>query len=206
MYQYSKTDLGIQSLKQRSMNLNARQRRLLLLIGSDDFDLLSEQFKQRLAPPELLDQLIDMKLIVHHLPQQNQIIIASNTLNTEIQTTLPVHNTALVTEQLMPPIQHSPVSPATSPFIKDLQNEPENSIVTLSFEELKQLMVQLLQQHCGLMARQLMTRISQVQDLHHLRLCQVQWITELQESRIPSQQLNQCLKQINVSLQKLAAS
>jgi deoxyribonuclease-4 len=75
-----------------------------------------------------------------------------------------------------------------------------------SFEELKQLMVQLLQQHCGLMAKQLITQISQVQDLHHLRLCQVQWITELQETRIPSQQLNHCLKQINASLQKLAVS
>ena len=205
MYQYTKTDLGIQSLKQRSMNLNARQRRLLLLIGTDDFDLLSEQFKQRLAPAELLDQLINLKLIAHHLPQQNQTIISSNTLNTEIQTVLPAHSTTPFQEQLTPPIQHSPVLPTASPF-KHLANEPENSIEILSFEELKQLMLQLLQQHCGLMARQLMNRISQVQDLHHLRLCQVQWITELQESRIPSQQLNQCLKQINVSLQKLAAS
>lgn len=193
MYQYTKTDLGIQSLKQRSMNLNARQRRLLLLIDTDDFDLLNEQFKQRIAPPELLDQLIDMELITLHRPQQNQIIT--------LQTTLPTHNTA----QFTSPIQHSPVLPTASPF-KDLQHEPESNIEILSFAELKQLMVQLLQQHCGLMARQLMTQISQVQDLHHLRLCQVQWITELQESRIPSQQLNHCLKQINASLQKLAAS
>lgn len=49
MTQFHKTDLGIESLKQRSMNLNARQRRLLLLIGTDDFDLLSEQFKRRIA-------------------------------------------------------------------------------------------------------------------------------------------------------------
>ena len=48
MSQYYKTDLGIESLKQRSMNLNARQRRLLLLIDTEDFDLLNEQFKQRI--------------------------------------------------------------------------------------------------------------------------------------------------------------
>lgn len=54
MSQYHKTQLGLESLKQRSMDLNARQRRLLLLIGTEDFNLLNEQFKRRIASAELL--------------------------------------------------------------------------------------------------------------------------------------------------------
>ena len=63
MFQYHKTDLGIESLKQRSMNLNARQLRLLLIIGTEDFNLLNEPFKKRIAPAALLEQLLDLSLI-----------------------------------------------------------------------------------------------------------------------------------------------
>ena len=63
MSQYHKTQLGLESLKQRSMDLNARQRRLLLLIGTEDFNLLNEQFKRRIASAELLQQLLDMGII-----------------------------------------------------------------------------------------------------------------------------------------------
>ena len=38
MFNYQKTELGFKVLKDRSIALNARQRRLLLLIGSDDFN------------------------------------------------------------------------------------------------------------------------------------------------------------------------
>lgn len=58
MNQYYKTQLGLDTLKTRSFDLTPRQRRLLVLIGSEDFILLSEQFKQRIAPAELINQLI----------------------------------------------------------------------------------------------------------------------------------------------------
>ena len=63
MFNYQKTQLGLDALQQRTRDLNARQRRLLVLIGTEDFDLLGDQFKQRLAPPELIEQLLDMQLI-----------------------------------------------------------------------------------------------------------------------------------------------
>src|SRR5699024_9611238 len=90
--------------------------------------------------------------------------------------------------------------------VTESQNEIEVRLDVLSFEEVKQLMAQRLQQNCGLMAKQLINRILQTQDLHSLKLCQMQWITELQESRISAHDLNQCLKQINFSLQRLNAS
>ncbi|OTG61643.1 hypothetical protein B9T29_10805 [Acinetobacter sp. ANC 3903] len=203
MTQFHKTDLGIESLKQRSMNLNARQRRLLLLIGTDDFDLLSEQFKRRIAPPELLEQLLEMGLISHPAQQQIQETLAPNNLNTEIETGLPLQSTQLK-DHFAEPISISQSSITDSSAQQPShENEMQLSAEILDFEQVKQLMVQLLQQHCGLMAKQLITRILQTTDLRSLKQCQIQWITILQESRIAPQELNRCLSQINFSLQKL---
>ena len=203
MTQFHKTDLGIESLKQRSMNLNARQRRLLLLIGTDDFDLLSEQFKRRIAPPELLEQLLEMGLISRPAQQQIQETLAPNNLNTEIETGLPLQSTQLK-DHFAEPISISQSSITDSSAQQPShENEMQLSAEILDFEQVKQLMVQLLQQHCGLMAKQLITRILQTTDLRSLKQCQIQWITILQESRIAPQELNRCLSQINFSLQKL---
>lgn len=211
MSQYHKTDLGIESLKQRSMDLNARQRRLLLLIGTEDFNLLNEQFKHRIAPAELLEQLVEMGLIACSSVEQIQTMVSSPVVNSEIETSLPTQTTH--TEKFAEPITTTAaITPSISSIadpisqVTESQNEIEMIIEALDFEEVKQLMTHLLQQNCGLMAKQLTTRILQTQDLRSLKLCQMQWITTLQESRIPADELNQCLKQINFSLQKLNAS
>lgn len=90
--------------------------------------------------------------------------------------------------------------------ITDTHHPLEIKLHTLGFDEVKQLMAQLLQQNCGLMAKQLINRILQASDLAQLKLCQMQWITTLQESRISSNELNFHLKQINFSLQKIMSS
>ncbi|NNH76348.1 hypothetical protein HLH17_01315 [Acinetobacter sp. ANC 5380] len=211
MSQYHKTDLGIESLKQRSMDLNARQRRLLLLIGTEDFNLLNEQFKHRIAPEELLEQLVEMGLIACSSVEQIQTTVSSPVVNSEIETSLPTQTTHA--ERFAEPITTTAaITPSISSIadpisqVTESQNEIEMIIEALDFEEVKQLMTHLLQQNCGLMAKQLTTRIQQTQDLRSLKLCQMQWITTLQESRIPADELNQCLKQINFSLQRLNVS
>ncbi|MFD1437758.1 hypothetical protein [Acinetobacter terrae] len=213
MSQYHKTDLGIESLKQRSMDLNARQRRLLLLIGTEDFNLLNEQFKHRIAPVELLEQLVEMGLIACSNVEQIQTTVSSPVVNSEIETSLSTQTTTILAEKFAEPITTTAaITPSISSIAEPIsqvtksQNEIQMIIEALDFEEVKQLMTHLLQQNCGLMAKQLTTRIQQTQDLRSLKLCQMQWITELQESRIPADELNQCLKQINFSLQKLNAS
>ena len=208
MSQYHKTDLGIESLKQRSMDLNARQRRLLLLIGTEDFNLLNEQFKKRIAPVELLEQLLDMGLIACSSDEQIQTTVSSPVVHSEIETSLSTQTTTALAEKLAEPITTPSLSPSIA-SIADTEVEKEVievSVEALNFEQVKQLMAHLLQQNCGLMAKQLTTRILETQDLRSLKLCQMQWITELQESRISAHDLNQCLKQINFSLQKLNAS
>ncbi|MFH7764991.1 hypothetical protein [Acinetobacter sp. BSP-28] len=206
MNQYHKTDLGIEILKQRSLNLNARQRRLLLLIGTDDFDLLPEQFKRRIASPELIEQLLEMGLISRPASQPVQAPITSNTLDTEIEVSLPLQNTKLkdhASEAICAPnISQSSITDENTEQVS-CQNEIQMTIEVLDFEQVKQFMAQLLQRHCGLMAKQLINRILSANDLRSLKQCQMQWITTLQESRIAPQELNQYLNQINCSLQKL---
>ncbi|WP_180145173.1 hypothetical protein [Acinetobacter sp. YH12052] len=63
MFNYQKTELGFQTLKDRQLALNARQRRLLLLIGSDDFNQMPVHYQQRIAEVSLLEQLMELGLI-----------------------------------------------------------------------------------------------------------------------------------------------
>ena len=53
------------------------------------------------------------------------------------------------------------------------------------------------------MAKQQIHQILQAPDTRSLKLCQMQWITSLQESRIAPQELNHILKQINFALDQL---
>jgi len=58
-----KTELGIQALKQRNKILNAKQRRLLVLIGTKDFEILPPLIKRKIATEEILEQLLKMGMI-----------------------------------------------------------------------------------------------------------------------------------------------
>lgn len=236
MFNYQKTQLGLDALQQRTRDLNARQRRLLVLIGTEDFDLLGDQFKQRLAPPELIEQLLDMQLIapaaLDETPDltltatienthQAETISAPKVFQTEIQTHLSSAPQPTHAESLAEPIQtqHLHLTPPrvnaetyaeavatteTAVDEKTVQHETaQPEISALSFEDVKFLMMDTLQRHCGLMAKQLIQRILQSQDIRSLKLCQMQWITSLQETRLPPKELNRVLQQINYSLQKL---
>ena len=193
MNHYQKTALGLDALQQRHIPLNARQRRLLVLIGTEDFEQLADQFKQRIATPEILEQLIELGLI---------------------------HSTQ--TSRVSSPIQPSSEAQSSTSVLKISQNNVNpidlDSIVetpiqssapplkAYSFEETRNLMMSLLQRYCGLMAKQLILQIQSATELHSLKRCQMQWITSLQESRIEPAVLNQHLQQINHSLLHLQAA
>ncbi|MFX5100559.1 hypothetical protein ABTB97_20790, partial [Acinetobacter baumannii] len=68
-------------------------------------------------------------------------------------------------------------------------NQPRIPVQQLSFEEIQLLMKQSLSQYCGLMAKPLIQKIEQIKTLQELKMCQMQWITSLQESRIPPHEL-----------------
>lgn len=230
MDHYVKTDLGIQALKQRSFQLNARQRQLLLLIGTDDFRVLNSAMKQRLATPEIVQQLEQLGLILPNhnnahksveFKQENahQVVLDQHVENIKDKYNVieigdednkqPSHNHKLTDPQI---IYHQKQTEAIKPQTIQTQDLSENNdvihinVTPLNFEEVKQTMMGLLKLHCGLMAKQLILKIQDAQSVREIKLCQMQWITALQETRIPRDELNLNMQQINRSLQHLCTS
>ena len=200
MSHYQKTALGIDVLQQRHIPLNARQRRLLVLIGTNDFEQLAEQFKQRIATPEIIEQLIELGLI-----RTTQARHTSTSSQTHLDAITTTHTPNIVPQTL-------PVEVSTAENTLSTHSTTVEAVVStpafkaFNFEETRELMINLLQRYCGLMARQLILQIQTATDLHSLKRCQMQWITTLQESRIEPALLNQHLQQINHSLLRLQAA
>lgn len=130
MFQYHKTDLGIESLKQRSMNLNARQLRLLLIIGTEDFNLLNEPFKKRIAPAALLEQLLDLSLIACSDVKQIQTTVSAPVVNNKIKTSLSSQRPTTLAEKFVEPITTTALRLSTSSITDSIREltAPQNGI------------------------------------------------------------------------------
>ncbi|MHC3122347.1 hypothetical protein [Acinetobacter sp. GN11] len=207
---FYRTNLGRVALQQRNIVLNAKQRRLLLLIDHEDFQNLNGEFKKRIASPELIQQLIDLELIAP---------IASTETSTDeeiILKTSPINNKAEENqkESISNSITHSPnlVGEIQLSEQKNLDqayatySQPVISSEALSFEEIQLLMMKTLSSYCGLMTKPLVQKIEKTTTIQELKLCQMQWITNLQESRIPPQEIASALHTINYSIQLLQES
>ncbi|MCU4336729.1 hypothetical protein [Acinetobacter dispersus] len=195
MSHFFKTELGQTALQERSIALTARQRRLLLLIDHEDFKELDQDYKERIAPTELVQQLIDMGL----LAEQATPIIQKENLASELKANNLKTTSEPVTALEVIAVVQQPIEAEAK-----LEIEPEIiELEKLPFVEIQQVMIQTLTTYCGLMARPLVQKIQSINSLQQLKACQMQWITSLQESRIPPAQLNQTLKLINYSVQHL---
>ncbi|MCH7390240.1 hypothetical protein [Acinetobacter dispersus] len=195
MSHFFKTELGQTALQERSIALTARQRRLLLLIDHEDFKELDQDYKERIAPTELVQQLIDMGL----LAEQATPIIQKENAASELKANDLKTTSEPVTALEVVAVVQQPIEAEAK-----LEIEPEIiELEKLPFVEIQQVMIQTLTTYCGLMARPLVQKIQSINSLQQLKVCQMQWITSLQESRIPPSQLNQTLKLINYSVQHL---
>ncbi|WP_019384677.1 hypothetical protein [Acinetobacter venetianus] len=191
MSHFFKTELGQNALQQRNIALTARQRRLLLLIDHDDFKDLDKDYKERIAPTELVQQLIDMGLLAEQETRSNRVETKEN------------HS--FVQEEIIEAENTTAIDIAHTKDISEVKTPASESIELekLPFIEIQQVMIQTLTTFCGLMARPLIQKIQSIKTVQQLKACQMQWITSLQESRIPPAQLNQTLKLINYSVQHL---
>ena len=198
---FYRTNLGRVALQQRNITLNAKQRRLLLLIDHEDFQSLNSEFKTRIAPPELIQQLIDLKLIA-----------TSNESYSELTEQISMQESSIPSNEVHPKnidenksndlVGEIQVPQSTSVTSSNIENDqPSIPVQQLSFEEIQLLMKQSLGQFCGLMAKPLIQKIEQIKTLQELKMCQMQWITHLQESRIPPHELAKTLQSINYSIQ-----
>lgn len=206
---FYRTNLGRVALQQRNIVLNAKQRRLLLLIDHEDFQKLNGEFKKRIASPELIQQLVDLELIAPTV---------STETSTDEETILKISPINKVEENqkesIGSSIAHSPnlVGEIQLSEQKNLDQacatyfHPLTPIQILSFEEIQLLMMKTLSSYCGLMTKPLVQKIEKTTTIQELKLCQMQWITSLQESRIPPQELASALHTINYSIQLLQES
>ncbi|NUF28701.1 hypothetical protein HUN28_00700 [Acinetobacter oleivorans] len=206
---FYRTNLGRVALQQRNIVLNAKQRRLLLLIDHEDFQNLNGEFKKRIASPELIQQLVDLELIAP--------TVSTETLTDEeiILKTSPINKVEEnQKESIGSSIAHSPnlVGEIQLSEQKNLDQacatyfQPVMSSKALSFEEIQLLMMKTLSSYCGLMTKPLVQKTEKATTIQELKLCQMQWITSLQESRIPPQELASALHTINYSIQLLQES
>ncbi len=208
---FYRTNLGRVALQQRNIVLNAKQRRLLLLIDHEDFQNLNGEFKKRIASPELIQQLVDLELIAPTVSTETstdeEIILKTSPS--------PINKVEEnQKESIGSSIAHSPnlVGEIQLSEQKNLDQacatyfQPLTPIQILSFEEIQQLMIKTLSSYCGLMTKPLVQRIEKATTIQELKLCQMQWITSLQESRIPPQELASALHTINYSIQLLQES
>lgn len=72
--------------------------------------------------------------------------------------------------------------------------------VYLSFDDIQQLMMSSLRQHCGLLASALIKDIQHASSVGKLRMCQMRWVTTMTETRASSAQIAAWAEQINYSL------
>ncbi|WP_130803018.1 hypothetical protein [Acinetobacter ihumii] len=209
MSHYDKTAKGHHALNHRHPMLNVRQRRLLLLIGTDDFHRLSDELKHKIAPPDLVLQLEEMELIHCSIKHQSQTIPLDSELSHHQGNKFTPDDTQKIPLKISNKrMSHSVQRPSTSQthFISFEQSANGENIANfnlLTIEEIKLLMTNTLSQYCGLLAQQLVEQIKAANHFKQLKVCQMQWITHLQESRIPPQQLNHTLQQINYALHDL---
>ncbi|WP_252059094.1 hypothetical protein [Acinetobacter sp. AHP123] len=207
---FYRTNLGRVALQQRNIVLNAKQRRLLLLIDHEDFQNLNGEFKKRIASPELIQQLVDLELIAPTASTETltdeKIILKTSPLNNKVEENQ--------TESVGSSIAHSPnivgeiqlSEQKTFDQSSTTYFQPVTPSQILSFEEIQLLMMKTLSSYCGLMTKPLVQKIEKSTTIQELKLCQMQWITNLQESRIPPQELATALRTINYSIQLLQES
>ncbi len=197
---FYRTNLGRVALQQRNIALNAKQRRLLLLIDHEDFQNLNSEFKKRIASPELIQQLIDLKLIAPSNANHSELNEQISFPQTPI-TTVEAHQKKPTDDHKNDDIVGEIQVPQSLQSTNIENTQPPIPVQQLSFEEIQQLMRQSLSQYCGLMAKPLIQKIEQIKTLQELKMCQMQWITSLQESRIPPNELAHTLHSINYSIQ-----
>lgn len=209
MADFYRTNLGRVALQQRNIVLNAKQRRLLLLIDHEDFQNLNGEFKNRIASPELIQQLIDLELIAPTASTKTltdeEIILKTSSINkVEENQKESVGSSIAHSPNIVGEIQLS--EQKTLDQSSTTYFQPIIPSKALSFEEIQLLMMKTLSSYCGLMTKPLVQKIEKAITIQELKLCQMQWITSLQESRIPPQELASALHTINYSIQLLQES
>lgn len=155
--------------------------------------LQSEKVERKLSSTETAQQ-VDFEALPDHVIENKTV----QSVSAEIKMYEPAKQHTKTIEPVSPFKAPTPIPPKPESFA-----EEKSSVATISFEEVKILMQQTLQQYCGLMAKALIVAIGNAENTHMLRQYQSKWLTSLFETRIGRQQLNELLSVINASLEHI---
>lgn len=203
--QYCRTDRGNQTLQNRSVKLNSRQRALLLIIESKQTTSLHQQQLKQLATPDNLAVLLEHQLI-------RPIEASPQSIQDMVELPVPVPFSEITAKAINKPVADTV---AVMEFCQQYQTVSSNLHSAamahgmphyLEFEAVKQLMIVGLQTYCGLLASTLIREIEQANSIAKLRLCQMRWVTTLTETRATHKQIAAWVAQINDSLDNLLDS
>ena len=206
--QYYRTPKGNQALENRCIKLSSRQRALLLMIENGHSSHFSQQQLQQLATPDNLTVLLAHQLIAAPDAAGHNISVS----NTATPNAAPRHpwpqpehldkNAANPMPQNIPDLTGQDIILQDMGISADLHSAAmlHSSAVYLSFDEVKQLMINSLREYCGLLASALIKDIQHTSSMTKLRMCQMRWVTTLTETRASSAQIAIWVDQINTSL------
>ncbi len=196
--QYYRTPKGNQALEDRSVKLSSRQRALLLMIETGHASHLSQQQLRQLATPDNLAILLAHDLIV---AGTSAVSVEPQLATLVIQPAVDIwpestHKQAIAAAQVPDLAGQDIIVSAELHTAAMLQATPDY----LTFDEVKQLMMNSLREYCGLLASALIKDIQHASSLGKLRMCQMRWVTTLTETRVSSAQIAVWVDQINYSL------
>ena len=203
--QYCRTDRGNQTLQNRSVKLNSRQRALLLIIESKQTTSLHQQQLKQLATPDNLAVLLEHQLI-------RPIEASPQSIQDMVELPVPVPFSEITAKAINKPVADTVAVMEFCQQYQTVSSDLHSAAMAhgmphyLEFEAVKQLMIVGLQTYCGLLASTLIREIEQANSIAKLRLCQMRWVTTLTETRATHKQIAAWVAQINDSLDNLLDS
>ncbi len=207
--QYCRTDRGNQTLQNRSVKLNSRQRALLLIIESKQTTNLHQQQLKQLATPDNLAVLLEHQLI---MPIQASAQSMQDMVELPVPVLVPVPSSEITAKAINKPVADTVAVIEFCQQYQTVSSDLHSAAMAhgmphyLEFEAVKQLMIVGLQTYCGLLASMLIREIEQANSIAKLRLCQMRWVTTLTETRATHKQIAAWVAQINDSLDNLLDS
>ena len=207
--QYCRTDRGNQTLQNRSVKLNSRQRALLLIIESKPTTNLHQQQLTQLATADNLAVLLEYQLIM-------PIEAAAQSMQDMVELPVPVPfllpSSEIIAKAINKPVADTVAVKALCQQYQTISSDLHSAAMAhgmphyLEFEAVKQLMIVGLRTYCGLLASMFIREIEQANSITKLRLCQMRWVTTLTETRATHKQIAAWVAQINDSLDNLLDS
>ncbi|MBF7685470.1 hypothetical protein I2F17_06510 [Acinetobacter sp. B10A] len=219
---YIRTTEAILALQNRDRILSAKQRQLLILIGSKDFNKLSAHAKEAMCSSDIFDSLIHLGFLKKDLP------IHADSLN-HADDSSPTNSVPKDAITIVQPAEESKIAqestentPISRIHVSTTEETPaplsSNSIPTqstqepvyeayqnlaLTFDNMKNLLTDTLNTHCGLMGKTHARKIESAQTVAELKRSHMTVITLLQESRMSKGELLQFTKVLQRFYQQL---